>query len=127
MTDGTVCIEKMKINNQHWIYPLIEVNATVTGPGLTVEFISSNITNCKYDDITPPYKSAIIFFTNNSIQKLNMTISFSLFENNNIDLTSSGYGGLSYFYSRSLESCFFFLFLFFFNIFSYLCYQLPIH
>jgi hypothetical protein len=37
ITDGTICIEKVKINRQSWVYPLIDVDATMLWSGATVE------------------------------------------------------------------------------------------
>jgi hypothetical protein len=84
MTDGTIRIEKVKIDRQFWVYPLIDVNATASGSGATIEFLSSNMTNCThlYDRTETPCKSGIIFFTNTSTQKLNMTILSSSFLSN---------------------------------------------
>jgi hypothetical protein len=91
MTDGTICIEKVKINKQSWVYPLINVNSTVSESPATIEFLSSNISNCVYfyNETTSPYKSGIIFFTNTSTQKLNMTILLSSFLNNLFYFSSS--------------------------------------
>jgi hypothetical protein len=41
MTDGTICIEKVKINRQFWVCPLIHVIAAVSESGATIEFLSS--------------------------------------------------------------------------------------
>jgi hypothetical protein len=93
MTGGTINIEKVKINKQCWVYPLIDVNATVLGSGATIEFLSSNITNCVYlyNGTTSPYKSAIIFSTNTSTQKLNLTVISSSFLNNFFYISSNPY------------------------------------
>jgi hypothetical protein len=109
MTSGIVCIEKLKINRQCWLYPLIDVNSTVSGSGATVEFLSSNITNCiyQYNETTLPYKSAIIFFTNTSTQKLNMTILSSSFLNNTFYLSDDNYafGSGFFFHGQNSISC----------------------
>jgi hypothetical protein len=91
MTGGTICIEKVKINKQFWIYPLIEVDVIMPEFGATIEFLSSDITKCMYlyNEKTSPYKSAIIFFTKTSTQKLNMTMLSSSFLNNNFSHSGS--------------------------------------
>jgi hypothetical protein len=125
MTGGTICVEKLKINKQYWVYPFIEVSTAVLEYGVIVEILSTNITMCNYlyNGSILPYKSVIVFFPNTTAQKLNMTISSSLFQNSDIISTTSGYGGLSQFFLQNSESCFYF-FLLFFNVFSHLCYEL---
>jgi hypothetical protein len=44
VTDGTIHIEKVKINKQSWVYPLIDVNSTASGSGAAVELLSINVT-----------------------------------------------------------------------------------
>jgi hypothetical protein len=107
MTDGTIRIEKVKIKKQYWVNPLIDVNATASGSGATVEFLSSNITNCAYlYNRIQPYKSGIIFFTNTSTQKLNMTILSSSFLNNLFYLSnnSSAHGSAFHFHRQNSTS-----------------------
>jgi hypothetical protein len=116
MTDGTVHIEKVKINKQSWVYPLIDVNATISGSRATVEFLSSNITNCIYiywyneNEINlqlESFKSGIIFFTDTSTQKLNMTILSSSFLNNLFYFSSNNYydcGSGFHFHGQNLTS-----------------------
>jgi hypothetical protein len=119
MIDGMICMEKVRINKQYWIYPLIEINAIILDYGVSVEFFSSNITNCvyRYNETTLPCKSAIIFFTNTSTQKLNMTILSSSFLNNtfSLSLTSFGYG--FHFCGQNSTSGIIFIFFKLFNIF----------
>jgi hypothetical protein len=94
MTEGTICIEKVKINKQYWVYPLIDINTAMSEFSETiVEFLSSNITNCtyQYNGNTSPYKSAIIFFTNTSIQKLNLSILSSSFLSNIFYISDNSY------------------------------------
>jgi hypothetical protein len=113
MTGGTIHVEKVKINRQSWVYPLIDVNATVSGSGTTVKFLSSNILNSIYifNGTTSPYKSAIIFFTNTSSQKLNMTILSSSFLNNTFYLSSDYAVGSGFlFHGQNSTSGFFFFF-----------------
>jgi hypothetical protein len=92
MTDGTIRIEKVKINKQFWVNPLIEINATVSGSGATIEFLSSNITNCVYYYSGSSWgQSAIIYFFDISSQKLNMTFLSSSFLNNYFHLLTGTY------------------------------------
>jgi hypothetical protein len=112
MTDGIIRIEKVRINKQSWVYPLIEANATLLVSGATIEFLSSNITNCVYNS---GYKSAIIFFTNTSTQKLNMTILSSSFLSNAFNLSSNSYarGSGFHFHGQNSASGINFFFFFF--------------
>jgi hypothetical protein len=108
MTCGTICIKKVKINKQSWVNPLIEVDATVSGFGATVEFLSSNITNCVYlyNEIALTNKSAIIFFTHTNTQKLNMTILSSCFLNNTFYVSNNhlSLGGAYHFNGQNSTS-----------------------
>jgi hypothetical protein len=116
MTEGTIHIEKVKINKQYWVCPLIDVNATFLSSGVTVEFLSSNITNCMYwyYETEIPYRSSIIFFTNTSRQKLNMTILSSSFLNNFFYLSGITYArgsGFHFYGQNSTSGINFFFFL----------------
>jgi hypothetical protein len=124
ITGGTICIEKVKINKQSWVYPLIEIHTQLE---TTIEFLSSNITNCIYwyNEVASPHKSAIIFITNTSSLKVNMTILSSSFLNNRFNLSRDVFsrGSACHFYGPSVPpySCiiiiFFFNYLTFFSIF----------
>jgi hypothetical protein len=94
ITGGSVCFERVKIDKQpysYWVNPLIDVDATVSP--VTAHFISTNITNCLYRYANTSYtlfKSAVVFFTNTSSNKiLTLRISSSSFRNNTLIL--SGY------------------------------------
>jgi hypothetical protein len=106
MVGGTIVISKLKIDNQRWVSPLIDISPTNLTASLS--FSSCNITNSVYQYSGPgfPYKSAVIFFNNKSNNIYNLSLTSSLFENNSFSLaiTSYGFGGVLHMWCRNENS-----------------------
>jgi hypothetical protein len=109
MRGGTVYIEKMKIINEEWVEPLIEIYETVSS--IIVEIYMINIIKCNYcsySNIESPekhsYKSGIIFISDESTKNVLVNISNCLLDNIVSNLFYNGKGGIFHFSGLSEKS-----------------------
>jgi hypothetical protein len=109
---GSVYIEYMKIVNEKWIQPLIEVNKSMSS--IIIEIYMSSIIKSNYtsqEDIESSgsykYKSGIIYICNTSISNIILNISNCLFNKNILNLfyNDSGNGNFFHFSGLCETSC----------------------
>jgi hypothetical protein len=121
---GSVCMKCMKIIDERWIGPLIEIfeaNSTIN-----IEIYKMSIKKSYYECTniksgSNEYKSSIIFIENMSREIINLNISNCLFQENIINLfyNESGNGNICCFSSLKSSSLFniyidiYFIFLFY--------------
>jgi hypothetical protein len=148
MGGGSVCIEYMKIINEEWIKPLIEVNGNIltTVSSIKIEIYMCTINECNYtytykniekertststtSTSTFIYKSGVIFISKSNsvmIKDLLLNISNCLFNKNIVNLfyNDSGYGSICRFSNVCEKSSMmhFFLLILFINSFIILTY-----
>jgi hypothetical protein len=124
---GIVCMEYVKVNNEEWVEPLIEVYKIISR--IIIEMYKNIIKNCNYHyeciNSACIYKSAIIFIDkmNEENENLNINIWNCVFNNNIINLfyDDSGNGNLFHFLSKNKTSSIIYYYLFecyffFFNL-----------
>jgi hypothetical protein len=107
---GSVCIEYMRIINEEWVEPLIEVYGNVSS--IIVEIYKSYVIGSNYtsygDNETGGYiyKSGIVFINKLSNKEINLNISNCLFNKNIFILyyNENGCGNVCYFSSLCKSS-----------------------
>jgi hypothetical protein len=100
---GNVDIKYMKINNEKWIEPLIEVYG-IKSTNIIIEILMSNISESNYtckSEKSSACKSGIIYISKMSISNILLNISNCLFTKNifNLFYNDNGYGNACHFSS----------------------------